>query len=37
MEIFYIFKEPTTDKQLNGKHTICSNKILEIIVNKTRH
>jgi hypothetical protein len=36
-ERFYIFKEATTGSQLNDGHTVCSNKIIEIIINKERH
>jgi hypothetical protein len=36
-ERFYIYTEATVNNQVYGKHTICSNKILNTITSKTAH
>jgi len=36
-ERFYIYREATVNNQLNGKHTIRSNKILKTITSKIVH
>jgi len=37
VERVHIYTEATTDNELNDRHTVCSNKISEIIINKGRH
>jgi len=36
-ERVHIYTESTTDNQLNDRHTVCSNKISEIIIHKGRY